>query len=70
MINDKEMALKVLKQREGILGKLLLNWNFDIMDFSEIYADTNETEEFETESEDSEGVKHSSKDNTLDIMED
>jgi len=70
MINDKEMALKVLKQREGILGKLLLNWNFDIMDFSEIYADTNEAEEFETESEDSEGVKHSSKDNTLDIMED
>lgn len=67
MINDKEMGLKVLKQREGILGKLLLNWNFDIMDFSEIYADTNEVEDFEDE-EDS--TEKSTKDNTLNVMED
>lgn len=67
MINDKEMGLKVLKQREGILGKLLLNWNFDIMDFSEIYADTNEIEDFEDE-EDS--TEKSTKDNTLNVMED
>lgn len=61
------MGLKVLKQREGILGKLLLNWNFDIMDFSEIYADTNEIEDFEDE-EDS--TEKSTKDNTLNVMED
>lgn len=67
MINDKEMALKVLKQREGILGKLLLNWNFDVMDFSEIYADTNE-QDFDADG-DSDESTHSSKDNTLDIME-
>lgn len=66
MINDKEMALKVLKQREGILGKLLLNWNFDVMDFSEIYADTNEQD---FDADDSDESTHSSKDNTLDIME-
>ena len=67
MLNDKEMALKVLKQREGILGKLLLNWNFDVMDFSEIYADTNEDEDFATEED--EDNTHSSKDNTLNVME-
>lgn len=65
MINDKEMSLKVLKQREGILGKILLNWNFDVMDFSEIYADTsNNFEDDEDENE------KSSKDNTLNVMED
>ncbi|NCB03646.1 MAG: hypothetical protein EOM67_16060, partial [Spirochaetia bacterium] len=37
MINDREMGLKVLKQREGTLGKLTLNWDFDTMNFSEIY---------------------------------
>lgn len=61
MIQDKEMALKVLKQREGTLGKLLLNWNFDEMDFSEIYADVNNADEdFETE-------ESPKKDNTLDL---
>ena len=59
------MALKVLKQREGILGKILLNWNFDVMDFSEIYADTNEQEDFESEDDSTE--THSTKDNTIDI---
>lgn len=61
MINDKEMALKVLKQREGILGKILLNWNFDIMDFSEIYADTSEDSDLDSNADTS--------NNTLDIME-
>lgn len=64
MINDREMALKILKQREGTLGKILLNWNFDVMDFSEIYADTQEPEDFEDENS-----GKSSKDNTLNIME-
>lgn len=42
MINDHEMGLKVLKQREGTLGKLTLNWDFDHMDFSEIYMEQSE----------------------------
>ena len=33
MINDKEMGVKVLKQREGVLGKVIINWNFDKMNF-------------------------------------
>lgn len=63
MINDKEMTLKILKQREGSLGKLTLNWNFDTMDFSEIYSDVSTG--FDEEDDDS--VK-SSKDNTLDVL--
>lgn len=39
MISDREMGVKVLKQREGTLGKMMLNWNFDVMDFSEIYME-------------------------------
>lgn len=61
MINDKEMALKILKQREGMLGKVLMNWNFDAMDFSEIFADTGE--------KDFEEGDDVAKDNTLDVLE-
>lgn len=43
MISDREMCLKVLKQREGVTGKVMMNWNFDVMDFSEIYAETSDT---------------------------
>ena len=43
MLSDREMCLKVLKQREGVTGKVMMNWNFDVMDFSEIYAETNDT---------------------------
>ena len=43
MLSDKEMCLKVLKQREGVTGKVMMNWNFDVMDFSEIYAETNDS---------------------------
>lgn len=42
MINDREMGLKVLKQREGTLGKMILNWDFDCMNFSEIYMEQSE----------------------------
>lgn len=45
MINDREMCVKVLKQREGVLGKVYINWNFDIMDFSSIYSDDIQIEE-------------------------
>lgn len=43
MLSDREMCIKVLKQREGVTGKVMMNWNFDVMDFSEIYAETNDT---------------------------
>lgn len=44
MIEDKEMKVKILKQREGTLGNVMLNWDFATMNFSSIYADvpTNE----------------------------
>ena len=40
MINDREMGLKVLKQREGVLGKVIINWDFDKMNFKSIYAES------------------------------
>ena len=43
MLSDREMCIKVLKQREGVTGKIMMNWNFDTMDFSEIYAETDDT---------------------------
>ena len=58
MINDREMGLKVLKQREGTLGKMTLNWDFDCMNFSEIYME---------QSEDNAGDVP---DNTLNVLDD
>ena len=57
MINDREMGLKVLKQREGTLGKMTLNWDFDRMNFSEIYME---------QSEEQDDIP----DNTLDVLND
>lgn len=45
MINDKEMGVKVLKQREGVLGKVIINWNFDRMDFKSIYSESTANDE-------------------------
>lgn len=59
MLNDREMGLKVLKQREGTLGKLTMNWDFDEMNFSEIYME-------QSESKDGEEIP----DNTLDVLDD
>jgi len=42
MINDKEMGVKVLKQREGVLGKVIINWNFDKMNFKSIYSESSD----------------------------
>ena len=36
MIEDDEMELRLLKQREGTLGKIRLNWDFKHMNFSSI----------------------------------
>lgn len=40
MINDREMGIKVLKQREGVLGKVIIQWDFDRMSFKSIYAES------------------------------
>lgn len=39
MINDNEMGVKVLKQREGITGKVVINWDFHRMNFNSIYSE-------------------------------
>ena len=39
MINDKEMGIRVLKQREGVLGKAIINWDFEHMNFKSIYSE-------------------------------
>lgn len=39
MINEREMCLSILKQREGVLAKIMLNWDFDTMNFDEIYTE-------------------------------
>ncbi len=40
MINDREMGIKVLKQREGTLGKVIISWDFDHMNFKSIYSES------------------------------
>ena len=44
MINDNEMGVRVLKQREGVLGKAIINWNFHKMNFKSIYAESSATD--------------------------
>jgi replicative DNA helicase len=39
MKEDSEMCIKALKQREGSLGKLVMGWDFERMDFSDIYLE-------------------------------
>ena len=53
MIADKEMGVSVKKNREGTLGKVILNWDFKTMNFSSIYSETdsNPQEDFEEEEE-------------------
>lgn len=40
MIEDKEIKAKILKQREGVMGNVLLNWDFNTMNFKAIYSET------------------------------
>lgn len=42
MVNDREMGISVLKQREGTLGRVTINWDFQHMNFSGIYSDTDD----------------------------
>jgi hypothetical protein len=42
MREDREMKVKVLKQREGLLGSVVLNWDFTRMNFDSIYSSSEE----------------------------
>lgn len=53
MFNDNEMGLRVLKQREGLTGKVIMNWDFHHMNFSSVYSEEEDTDD---SSEYSEGV--------------
>lgn len=53
MFNDNEMGIRVLKQREGMTGKVVMNWDFHHMNFSSIYS---EEEQTSTSAEDTTGV--------------
>ena len=39
MINDNEMMIRILKNREGMLGKVVINWDFNTMNFKRIYSE-------------------------------
>lgn len=39
MINDREMGIKVVKNREGVGGKVILSWDFTTMTFKGIYSE-------------------------------
>lgn len=58
MINDREMGIKVLKQREGVLGKVLIQWDFNRMNFDSIYSEdtTGGSEEGYTDEEYEENI--------------
>lgn len=48
MLSDNELGLVIRKQREGGLGKVIFNWDFNTMDFGEIYSENDiDTEEDE-----------------------
>ncbi|MBO8161069.1 MAG: hypothetical protein H0Z24_05485 [Thermosipho sp. (in: Bacteria)] len=51
MREDREMKIKVLKQREGVLGNVLLNWDFTRMNFDPIYSTVSQEEDSKTEKE-------------------
>lgn len=51
MINDQEMCVKFLKEREGRLGRIMFNWDFNNMVFDEIYSDDYNKKENENSSE-------------------
>lgn len=56
MYNDNEMGIRVLKQREGITGKTVINWDFHKMNFRGIYAEQDGSSDM-SDSSDSSDVK-------------
>ena len=53
MINDREMGIKVLKQREGVLGKVVINWDFEHMNFKGIYSESGDNSSDDNTAEES-----------------
>lgn len=47
MYSDHEMGLKVLKSREGLTGKCVIQWDFKNMKFGSIYGETDASEDFD-----------------------
>lgn len=56
MLNDREMGIKVLKQREGVLGKVIINWDFDKMNFKSIYSEKDGGTDFADDSTEDEDL--------------
>lgn len=54
MRQDNEMGIKVLKQREGTLGKVLSNWDFESMNFDEIYFEGSQSDDEDSGNHDDE----------------
>ena len=58
MMADREMCVKVLKQREGVTGKVTMNWDFSTMNFDEIYSDVKAEEDIDEEGNNVIGVEN------------
>lgn len=57
MLEDHEMKVKILKQREGTLGNVMLNWDFSTMNFDAIYSNVDKKEDNKTSKEKSGVIK-------------
>ena len=66
MIADKEMGIKVLKQREGECGRVYMQWDFDHMKFGAIYSERESGDSTDQSFEDGEGTVK----NTIDMGDD
>ena len=56
MFNDNEMGVRVLKQREGMTGKAIINWDFNHMNFKSIYAESSASDNNSGDEESSDKV--------------
>lgn len=56
MINDREMGLKILKQREGTLGKVIISWDFEHMNFKSIYAEGDSADQNNSDDEENDKI--------------
>lgn len=68
MIADKEMGIKVLKQREGECGTVFMTWDFDTMDFNSLYSERESGEVSDNDDDsDSKATEKGVGKNTLDL---
>ena len=56
MRGDKQMLIKILKNREGGINNITMNWDFDTMEFSAIHQDDKGGDEEDRENVKQEGV--------------